>query len=91
MCRYCDSGQPSDHARSHLFSWRDFVKAAAVVGAAVAAAPALFDAPPARAQASAAPADAGTVGRRYIIRGGAVLSMDLLVGASGIFERESPI
>jgi cytosine/adenosine deaminase-related metal-dependent hydrolase len=79
MCGICDSGQPVDHSRAHALSRRGFMKGAAAAGAALAATPALFNARPARAQVIAPPPP-GTGSRRYVIRGGAVLSMDPGVG-----------
>src|SRR6266536_6568699 len=84
MCRMCDEGKPQDHADSPLDSprgsRRDFLKASTAT--AVAAAGLNFlTAPPAAAQANGdAPSDSGKPGRRYIIRGGSVMSMDPSVG-----------
>ena len=65
-------------------SRRDFLKTAGIAGAAsVGAAAGLLHAPTATAQTAmqtAAPAATGTTGRRYVIKGGAVLSMDSDVG-----------
>ncbi len=80
MCRRCDSGQPADHFHPPALSRRDFVRSAAAAGAALATAATLFNAPPARAQTTAPPSGTGTGGRRYVIRGGAVLSMEPNVG-----------
>jgi cytosine/adenosine deaminase-related metal-dependent hydrolase len=77
MCKRCDAGYPHEHR--HSISRRDLMKSAAVVGAVAATGTALFNARPARAQAGP-PADTGSAGRRYVIRGGAVLSMDAAVG-----------
>ena len=65
---------------SHSASRRDFLKATAATGAAVAAGPNLFAARPAAADGGDPPADSGRPGRRYILRGGSVLSMDPKVG-----------
>jgi cytosine/adenosine deaminase-related metal-dependent hydrolase len=78
MCGRCDSGHPVDHSRAHDLSRRGFMKTAAAAGAALGSAAALFGTRPARAQTAAPPP--GTGGRRYVIRGGAVLSMDPAVG-----------
>jgi len=75
MCKLCEAGQPQDHS----FSRRDFMKTAAAVGA-VAVSATLLDARPAAAHAGPPPAGTGTPGRRYVIRRGAVLSMDSAVG-----------
>src|SRR5919201_3670462 len=79
MCRLCDGGRPQFHGNSQL-GRRDFLKTAAATGL-TAAALNLFAARPAKAQgAGDPPADSGQPGRRYIIRGGAVMSMDPKVG-----------
>ena len=75
ICKLCDAGQPQDHSVSR----RDFIRTAAVTGT-VAAGTALLGAQPASAQAATTPRDTGMAGRRYVIRGGAVLSMDAGVG-----------
>jgi 5-methylthioadenosine/S-adenosylhomocysteine deaminase len=77
MCKRCDAGHPHDH--HHLLSRRDLMKSAAAVGAVAAAGVPLFAARPAHAQADP-PAGTGAAGRRYVLRGGAVLSMDSAVG-----------
>src|SRR6266513_993108 len=79
MCRLCDDGKPQDHAGSQL-GRRDFLKASTATAAA-AAGMSLFAARPARADdGNEAPADSGRRGRRYVIRGGHVMSMDPQVG-----------
>jgi len=75
MCKLCDSGQPQDHSVSR----RDFIRTAAATGT-VAAGATLLGTQPAAAQSVSAPRDTGTASRRYVIRGGAVLSMDAGVG-----------
>jgi 5-methylthioadenosine/S-adenosylhomocysteine deaminase len=83
MCRLCDEGKPQDHTLSPAntqLGRRDFLKAstATAVGAAALN---LFTARPAAAQASdGPPPDSGRPGRRYVIRGGHVMSMDPKVG-----------
>ena len=74
MCRLCDEGRPLLECEE---SRRDFLKASAVVGAA-AAASAFFATTAANAQE--APAGSGEDGRRLLIKGGHVLSMDPAVG-----------
>ncbi len=70
MCKLCDEGKPQDHSR------RDFLKISAAGGAA-AAGLGLFAANPAAADnGEGPPADTGRRGRRYVIRGGHVMSMD---------------
>ena len=79
MCWLCDSGKPQLHGNSQL-GRRDFLKTAAATGL-TAGALNLFAARPAKAQAGGdPPADSGQPGRRYIIRGGAVMSMDPKIG-----------
>src|SRR5262249_22073961 len=72
MCRKCDEGIQQTHSSSR----RDFLKATAATGAAAAAARAdLFAPRPAAARDGDSPQDTGRRGRRYIIRGGAVMTM----------------
>src|SRR5256712_3595972 len=78
MCRLCDEGKPQDHSRPQL-GRRDFLKVTAATGAAAAALN-LFTARPAAAAVGDPPADSGQPGRRYVIRGGSVMSMDPKVG-----------
>ncbi len=74
MCKLCDEGKPQNHFGSR----RNFLKAAAAT-AIVAASSRLFA--PSRALAAAnPPTGAGSSGRRYIIRGGSVMSMDPHIG-----------
>src|SRR5882672_9534587 len=75
MCQLCDDGNPQRHGRSR----RDFLKETAVTGVAAAGA-SLFGPRPAAAHGDAAPDDTGRRGRRYIIRGGSVMSLDPSVG-----------
>jgi hypothetical protein len=77
MCKLCDEGIPQHHSTSR----RDFLKATAVSGIAAAGAGAdLFAPRPAEAHGADVPHDSGRRGRRYIIRGGSVMSMDPAVG-----------
>src|SRR2546427_3599740 len=78
MCRLCDEGKPQDHTGSQL-GRRDFLKASTATAAA-AAGMSLFAARPAAAQDDDAPEDSGRRGRRYVIRGGHVTSIDPAVG-----------
>ena len=79
MCWLCDSGRPQFHGNSQL-GRRDFLKTAAATGLAASGLN-LFAARPAKAaDGGDPPADSGRPGRRYIIRGGAVMSMDPKVG-----------
>jgi 5-methylthioadenosine/S-adenosylhomocysteine deaminase len=75
MCTRCDEGTPQHPAGSR----RDFLKATAVTGVAAAGLD-LFAARPAAAHDADAPKGTGRRGRRYVIRNGAVLSMDPSVG-----------
>src|SRR5213083_3041269 len=75
MCKLCDERIPQSHSASR----RDFLKGTAAT-AAFAAGPNLFSAHPAAADGGDPPEDSGRPGRRYIIRGGSVLSMDPKVG-----------
>src|SRR5215475_9101752 len=94
MCKLCDDGIPQKHSaevipqnrsdegipQSHSDSRRDFLKATAATGVAAAGLN-LFSARPAVAHDDDdGPKDTGRPGRRYIIRGGAVMTMDPSVG-----------
>jgi len=80
MCKLCDEGMQQDHGAARG-SRRDFLKASSA-GMAMAAG---LNLPSASAKANDnqgddEPGDTGRAGRRYIIRGGAVMSMDPQVG-----------
>jgi 5-methylthioadenosine/S-adenosylhomocysteine deaminase len=75
MCQLCDDGNPQRHGRSR----RDFLKDTAVTGVAAAGA-SLFGPRPASAHGDDGPEDTGRHGRRYVIRGGSVMSLDPNVG-----------
>lgn len=75
MCRLCDAGIPQDHSASR----RHFLKATTAAGVA-AAGLGLLAPRPAQANEAREPEDTGQRGRRYLIRGGAVMSMDPAVG-----------
>src|SRR5437660_7262089 len=75
MCTLCDEGIPQIHSSSR----RDFLKATAATGVAAAGAN-LFAARPAAADDGDVPEDTGRRGRRYIIRGGSVMSLDPKIG-----------
>jgi cytosine/adenosine deaminase-related metal-dependent hydrolase len=75
MCKLCDEGKPQDHSGSR----RNFMKLAAATGVAATGLN-LFAPRPAAANTGDAPEDSGLPGRRYVIRGGAVMSMDPAVG-----------
>src|SRR5256885_1188328 len=85
MCILCDQGRPQNHARSQL-GRRDFLKAS-TASAAAAAGMSLFSAP-ARAHDDDhddPPQDSGRRGRRYVIRGGMVMTMDPSMPNKGEF------
>src|SRR5712671_2683383 len=84
MCILCDKGFPQNHARSQL-GRRDFLKTAAAGGAAAGLG--LFAARPAAADDDDGPEDTGKRGRRYIIRGGAVMTMDPSMPNKGEFAQ----
>src|SRR5438132_1672912 len=75
MCKLCDEGNPQSHSGSR----RDFLKVTAASGVAAAGAN-LFAARPVGARSDDPPEDHGRQGRRYVIRGGSVMSMDPDVG-----------
>src|SRR5690348_4170900 len=74
MCKLCDAGIPQHHSR------RNFLKAAAATGVVAGSGLTLF-APRAQTHEGGDPPDeSGRPGRRYVIRGGSVMSMDPKVG-----------
>ncbi len=73
MCKSCDEGRPQNHVRSR----RDFLRGATAAGVA-ATGLSLFA--PRPAAADDPPMGSGRPGRRYIIRGGSVMSLDPQVG-----------
>jgi hypothetical protein len=73
MCKLCEEGKPQNHFGSR----RNFLKGALATGVASAAL-SLFAARPAAADDP--PMDSGRPGRRYVIRGGSVMSLDPQVG-----------
>jgi cytosine/adenosine deaminase-related metal-dependent hydrolase len=83
MCKLCDEGKPQDHAGDlggSPLGRRDFLKVSTATAASAAAA-GLFSARPAMAhEGDDPPRDSGRHGRRYVIRGGHVMSMDPQVG-----------
>jgi 5-methylthioadenosine/S-adenosylhomocysteine deaminase len=75
MCILCDQGKPQNHSRSQL-GRRDFLKVSSAA-AAGAAGMSLFATPAARADHDDdPPRDHGRHERRYVIRGGHVMTMD---------------
>jgi 5-methylthioadenosine/S-adenosylhomocysteine deaminase len=78
MCKLCHQGM----LQNHFGSRRNFLKGAAAAGVAAASLN-LFALRPAAAQfadAANPPQDTGRANRRYVIRGGSVMSMDPKVG-----------
>jgi len=89
MCILCIQGKPQDHSGSPSGSQlgrRDFLKASTATAAA-AAGMGLFAARPAAADDDDGPEDTGKRGRRYIIRGGAVMTMDPSMPNKGEFAQ----
>src|SRR5881628_1986182 len=84
MCILCDKGFPQNHARSQL-GRRDFLKTTAAGGAAAGLG--LFAARPAAAHDDDGLEDTGKRGRRYIIRGGSVTTMDPSMPNKGEFAK----
>src|SRR6266853_2848066 len=76
MCNLCDRGSLQNH---YFASRRDFLKGTAAIGATTAGL-SLFAARPASADDDDAPEATGRPCRRYVIRGGCVMSMDPKVG-----------
>jgi 5-methylthioadenosine/S-adenosylhomocysteine deaminase len=75
MCKLCDEGRPHDHSQSSGPSRRDFLKVSAGT-AAVAAGVSLFNRPAAAQDNDESFGDFGRPNRRYVIRGGHVMTMD---------------
>ena len=82
MCKLCDEGKPQDHGASPRGSRRDFLKASTATARGARGAEPVRRAPGRGADddRDAPPEDSGRHGRRYVIRGGAVMSMDPKVG-----------
>jgi 5-methylthioadenosine/S-adenosylhomocysteine deaminase len=79
MCKLCYLGM----LRNHSGSRRNFLKGGVAAGVATASGLNLFSPRPAAAQFGSPtnpPRDSGKPGRRYVIRGGSVMSMDPAVG-----------
>jgi len=89
MCILCIQGKPQDHSGSPSGSQlgrRDFLKASTATAAA-AAGMGLFAARPAAAHDDDGPEDTGKRGRRYVIRGGHVMTMDPSMPNKGEFAQ----
>ena len=82
MCILCNQGM----LRNHFGSRRNFLKGAAATGA-VAAGANLFAARPAAADDRDPPEGTGRPGRRYVIRNGAVMTMDPSMPNKGEFPK----
>jgi len=81
MCKLCDEEKPQDHDASSGGSRRDFLKASvatvvAAAGTSLLNRPAAAAPPPGVGPPDDPPGNSGQAGRRYIIRGGYVMSMD---------------
>jgi 5-methylthioadenosine/S-adenosylhomocysteine deaminase len=78
MCQLCRRGWP----QRHFYSRRNFLKGAAASGIAATGLTLFAPRPAAAQQANFAspPEDSGRLNRRYVIRGGSVMSMDPRVG-----------
>src|SRR5882672_10596907 len=85
MCILCVQGKPQDHGGSQL-GRRDFLKTAAATGVAATGIN-LFATRPAMADGGDGPEDSGKRGRRYIIRGGMVMTMDPSMPNKGEFAK----
>jgi 5-methylthioadenosine/S-adenosylhomocysteine deaminase len=76
MCQLCAAG----FRQKHFGSRRGFLKGAAATGIAAAGGLKLFAPRPAAADAGGLPNGTGMPGRRYVLRGGSVMSIDPQVG-----------
>ncbi|MFM9886506.1 MAG: twin-arginine translocation signal domain-containing protein, partial [Burkholderiales bacterium] len=76
MCRLCDEG----NSQNHYGSRRNFLKAATTTGVAAAGLNLFATQPASATDGDNGPDDSGRTGRRYVIRGGHVMSMDSKVG-----------
>ena len=79
MCKLCDEGLPQNHTEAVRDTRRDFLKSAAAAGVAATGLE-LFATQAGAADNGGPPEDTGRPGRRYVIRNGAVMSMDPSVG-----------
>jgi 5-methylthioadenosine/S-adenosylhomocysteine deaminase len=83
MCKLCDEGRPQDHSgslRGSQLGRRDFLKTAAATGVAATGLSLFTERPAAARDDDDDHKDSGRPGRRYVIRGGHVMSMDPKVG-----------
>ena len=82
MCILCAQGRPQNHFATR----RHFLKGAAATGVAAAGLN-LFAPRPAAADAGGLPPHTGSPGRRYVVRGGAVMTMDPSMPNKGEFPQ----
>jgi 5-methylthioadenosine/S-adenosylhomocysteine deaminase len=75
MCMLCNAGRPQNH-----FSRRNFLRSAAATGFAATGISLFAPRPAAATDDDDPPRDSGRPGRRYLIRGGSIMSMDPQVG-----------
>ena len=80
MCKRCDEGTHKTTPLHWLGSRRDFLKASTATAVSAAGMNFLSPSPAAAQPGWGPPADTGERGRRYVIRGGHVMSMDPQVG-----------
>lgn len=81
MCKLCDEGRPQAHGETnHWDARRGFLKASAIGGAAAGMGLLSQAAQASPAAAERAPEASGRAGRRLLIKGGSVMSMDSKVG-----------
>jgi cytosine/adenosine deaminase-related metal-dependent hydrolase len=77
MCKLCDEGHPQDHTAALTGSRRDFLKASTATAVSAAGLNLLSPSPSAAKRGPGQPpANAGKRGRRYLIHGGYVMTMD---------------
>ena len=80
MGKRCDEGKPPHHPAARRGSRRDFLKASTATAVSAAGMHFLSASPAAAQPGFGPPADSGAPRRRYVIRGGYVMSMDPQVG-----------
>jgi len=80
MGRIGQAGKPQDHTGVLRGARRDVLKALTAAGVAAVGLPLSTARPTAADHGDEAPRDSGQPGRRYVIRGGYVMSMDPEVG-----------
>src|SRR5215510_16565096 len=80
MCKRCDKGKPQHHPAALRGSRRNFLKASTATAVSAAGMHFLSASSAAAQPGFGPPADSGAPRRRYVIRGGYVMSMDPQVG-----------